>query len=106
MSEDPSSPDDASADPQQPGPAEAAARAGTEANSRVEVRLWQLHKGGDRAEARMCVKFARREFRVYVNGGLLWSCNYTLEDTQRFDADAAAKYREFTALGWDPPSGN
>ncbi len=51
----------------------------------------------------MCVKFARREFRVYVNGGLLWSRNYTLEDTQRFDADAAAKYRELTALGWDPP---
>ncbi len=51
----------------------------------------------------MCVKFARREFRVYVNGGLLWSRNYTLEDTQGFDADAAAKYREFIALGWDLP---
>lgn len=103
MSENPSSPDDATGDPQPPGPAESAARAGTDTNSRVEIRLWQLHKAGDRAEARMCVKFARREFRVYVNGGLLWSRNYTLEDTQGFDADAAAKYREFIALGWDPP---
>ena len=103
MSEDPSSPDGATGDAQQPGPAESAARAGTDTNSRVETRLWQLHKGSDRAEARMCVKFARREFRVYVNGGLLWSRNYTLEDTQGFDADAAAKYREFIALGWDPP---
>ena len=48
-------------------------------------------KGADRAEARMCVKFARREFRVYVNGELLWSRNYGLEDTRQFDADAAAK---------------
>jgi hypothetical protein len=101
MSEDPSSPDQATADPPRPGPAELAARAGADLNSRVETRLWQLRKGADRAEARMCVKFKRREFRVYVNGELLWSRNYGLEDTRQFDADADAKYKEMTGLGWE-----
>ena len=72
-------------------------------NSRIERRLWLLHRGADRAEARMCTKFGRREFRVYVNGGLLWSRNYTLDETRRFDEDAAAKRDEFVALGWDVP---
>lgn len=69
-------------------------------NSRIETRLWQLHKGADRAEARKCIKFARREFRVYVNGELLWSRNYGLDDVQQFDADADATYQEMTGLGW------
>jgi hypothetical protein len=87
-----------------PPPATTADAAGrVDHNSRIETRLWQLHKGADRAEARMCVKFARREFRVYVNGALLWSRNYGLEDTRQFDADAAAKHREMTGLGWDAP---
>jgi hypothetical protein len=72
-------------------------------NSRIERRLWLLHRGADRAEARMCAKFGRREFRVYVNGGLLWSRNYALDETQRFDADAAAKREEFEAIGWASP---
>ena len=72
-------------------------------NSRIETRLWLLHKGADKAEARMCAKFGRREFRVYVNGGLLWSRNYTLDETEHFDRDAAAKREEFLALGWDAP---
>ena len=70
-------------------------------NSRIETRLWQLDKGADRAEARKCVKFARLEFRVYVNGELLWSRNYGLDDVRRFDADAGAKYQEMTGLGWE-----
>jgi hypothetical protein len=70
-------------------------------NSRIETRLWQLHKGPDRAEARKCIKFARREFRVYVNGELLWSRNYGLDDIAQFDADAAAKLQEMTGLGWE-----
>lgn len=70
-------------------------------NSRIETRLWQLHKGADRAEARKCIKFARREFRVYVNGELLWSRNYGLDDTAQFDADADAKREEMIALGWE-----
>jgi hypothetical protein len=70
-------------------------------NSRIETRLWQLHKGADRAEARKCIKFARREFRVYVNGELLWSRNYGLDDTAQFDADAEAKRQEMTGLGWE-----
>jgi hypothetical protein len=72
-------------------------------NSRVERRLWQLQRGTDKAEARMCAKFGRREFRVYVNGGLLWSRNYALDETTRFDADAAAKFEEFVSLGWESP---
>ena len=72
-------------------------------NSRIERRLWLLQRGSDRAEARMCAKFGRREFRVYVNGGLLWSRNYALDETARFDADAAAKQAEFAALGWEAP---
>ncbi len=72
-------------------------------NSRVETRLWLLRRGTDQAEARMCAKFGRRDFRVYVNGGLLWSRNYTLDETQRFDGDAAAKREEFIALGWEVP---
>jgi len=72
-------------------------------NSRIERRLWLLQRGPDRAEARMCAKFGRREFRVYVNGGLLWSRNYTLDETRRFDEDAAAKRDEFVALGWNVP---
>ncbi len=72
-------------------------------NSRIETRLWLLRKGTDKAEARMCAKFGRREFRVYVNGGLLWSRNYLLDETQHFDGDAAAKREEFIALGWEAP---
>lgn len=72
-------------------------------NSRIERRLWLLHRGADLAEARMCAKFGRREFRVYVNGGLLWSRNYALDETRRFDDDAAAKRDEFVALGWELP---
>jgi hypothetical protein len=74
-------------------------------NSRIERRLWVLQHGTDRAEARMCAKFGRREFRVYVNGGLLWSRNYALDETQRFDDDAAAKFAELVALGWEDPDG-
>ena len=72
-------------------------------NSRIETRLWLLRKGADKAEARMCAKFGRREFRVYVNGGLLWSRNYALGETEHFDGDAAAKRDEFLALGWEAP---
>lgn len=75
----------------------------TELNSRIERRLWRLHRGADTAEARMSAKFGRREFRVYVNGELLWSRNYAIDETVRFDDDAAAKHREFVALGWDLP---
>lgn len=72
-------------------------------NSRIERRVWLLHKGGDRAEARAGVKFGQRQFRVYVNGGLLWSRNYALDETAQFDADAAARLAEFIALGWELP---
>lgn len=75
-----------------------------EENSRIETRLWLLRRGTDRAEARMCAKFGRRDFRVYVNGGLLWSRNYALDETQHFDGDAAAKREEFIALGWEVPA--
>ncbi len=51
----------------------------------------------------MCAKFGRREFRVYVNGGLLWSRNYAIGETERFDDDAAAKFSEFVTLGWEVP---
>lgn len=81
-----------------PVPADAAR---PDLNSRIERRLWMLRRGTDRAEARMTVKFARREFRVYVNGELLWSRNYALEDAAQFDADAAAKRAEFTGSGWE-----
>jgi hypothetical protein len=70
-------------------------------NSRIETRLWQLHKGSDRADARKCIKFARREFRVYVNGELLWSRNYGLDDVAQFDVDAEAKRQEMLGLGWE-----
>jgi hypothetical protein len=69
-------------------------------HSRIERRLWLLHRGTDKAEARMSAKFGRREFRVYVNGELLWSRNYAIDDTVRFDEDAAAKHAEFVGLGW------
>ena len=72
-------------------------------NSRIERRLWLLHRGADKAEARMSAKFGRREFRVYVNGQLLWSRNYAIDETARFDDDAAAKHAEFLALGWASP---
>ncbi len=72
-------------------------------NSRIETPLWRLTRGADRAEARMRVKFNRREFRVFVNGELLWSRNYGLEDQAQFDADAAAKYEEMAGQGWEPP---
>ncbi|MEP7118217.1 MAG: hypothetical protein ABI880_11585 [Acidobacteriota bacterium] len=86
----------------QPGTADPpAARA--DQNSRIETRLWLLYKDKDRAEARMCAKFGRRDFRVYVNGELLWSRNYAFDETARFDADAAAKHAELTALGWGLP---
>ncbi len=51
--------------------------------------------------ARLCVKFGRRDFRVYVNGELLWSRNYAFDETARFDTDAAAKREEFIAQGWE-----
>ena len=95
--------------PDQAGVPEPPPAARVDLNSRIETRLWLLRKGTDRAEARMCTKFGRRDFRVYVNGGLLWSRNYTLDETQHFDGDAAAKRAEFLALGWeapeDPPKG-
>lgn len=72
-------------------------------NSRIERRLWLLRRGADTAEARMSAKFGRREFRVYVNGELLWSRNYAIGETVQFDDDAAAKHREFVALGWESP---
>lgn len=75
-------------------------------NSRIETPLWRLTRGADRAEARMRVKFNRREFRVFVNGELLWSRNYGLEDQAQFDADAAVKYQEMTGQGWEPPDGS
>ena len=73
----------------------------TELDSRIEVPLWRLLRGSDRAEARLCVKFGRRDFRVYVNGELLWSRNYAFDETARFDTDAAAKREEFIAQGWE-----
>ena len=73
------------------------------ADSRIEIPLWRLLRGSDRAEARLCVKFGRRDFRVYVNGELLWSRNYAFDETERFDADAAAKRDEFIAQGWEAP---
>jgi hypothetical protein len=73
-------------------------------HSRIERRLWLLHRAADTAEARMSAKFGRREFRVYVNGELLWSRNYAIDETARFDADAAAKHDELLALGWEPPA--
>lgn len=69
-------------------------------NSRIERRLWLLRRGADRAEGRSGIKFGRREFRVYVNGGLLWSRNYALDETAQFDADAASRFDEFVGLGW------
>jgi hypothetical protein len=84
--------------PAAPAPADAAR---SDLNSRIERRLWMLRRGPDRAEARMTVKFARLEFRVYVNGELLWSRNYAPEDRARFDTDAAAKQGEFTGSGWE-----
>lgn len=72
-------------------------------NSRVERRLWLLQRGADKAEARMSAKFGRREFRVYVNGELLWSRSYSATETSHFDADAAAKCDELVALGWALP---
>jgi hypothetical protein len=71
-------------------------------HSRIERPLWSLQRGADRAEARMSAKFGRREFRVYVNGELLWSRNYAIDETARFDDDAEAKHAEFLALGWQP----
>ena len=76
-----------------------------EYNSRIETPLWRLQRGADRAEARMRVKFSRREFRVYINGELLWSRNFGLDDTAEFDAAATAKYEELTGLGWEPADG-
>jgi hypothetical protein len=90
--------------PDQTGVPDAPPAAGrVDLNSRIETRLWLLRRGTDRAEARMCAKFGRRDFRVYVNGGLLWSRNYTLDETEHFDGDAAAKREEFIALGWEVP---
>ncbi|MBP7778834.1 MAG: hypothetical protein KA371_17090 [Acidobacteria bacterium] len=90
-----------------PGPATNAAP--VDLNSRIEKRLWLLHKGSDKAEARMCVKFGRRDFRVYVNGQLLWSRNFAFDAAEAFDEHAAAKYAEFLADQWvapgQPPSG-
>lgn len=73
-------------------------------NSRIETPLWRLSKGADRAEARTRVKFARREFRVYINGELLWSRNYGLDDAAQLESDAAAKYAELTGDGWQAPA--
>ena len=91
-------------DPDQPGMPDGVPAARVDLNSRIETRLWLLRRGTDRAEARMCAKFGRRDFRVYVNGGLLWSRNYALDETQHFDGDAAAKREEFIALGWEVPA--
>ncbi len=81
---------------------EPAPAARVDLNSRIETRLWLLRKGADKAEARMCAKFGRRDFRIYVNGGLLWSRNYALDERQHFDEHAAAKRDEFLSLGWEP----
>jgi len=89
--------------PAPPGAPEPPPAVRVDLNSRIETRLWLLRRGNDRAEARMCANFGRREFRVYVNGGLLWSRNYPIDQTQPFDADAAAKREEFIALGWEAP---
>jgi hypothetical protein len=86
------------------GGQDAAAPPGT-TNSRIEVRLWRLARGADRAEARMCTKFGRRDFRVYINGELLWSRNYVIDERERFDADARARREEFLANGWAEPAG-
>jgi hypothetical protein len=106
MADDPSSPGRPGAPtvPASMPPAVAAPASASrpDLNSRIERPMWQLQKGADRAEARAGIKFGRREFRVYVNGGLLWSRNYALDDTE-FDVDAAAKRAEFVALGWGDP---
>lgn len=100
MSEDRSNPSPAP-DAAPAPPATATTDVRVDYNSRIETRLWQLRKGPDRADARKCIKFARREFRVYVNGELLWSRNYGLDDTVQFDADADAKRQEMIGLGWE-----
>ena len=79
---------------------ETAAETPVDLNSRIETRLWVLHKGSNRAEARRCIKFRRRDFRVYVNGQLLWSRNFAFEAAQAFDEHATAKHGEFLADGW------
>ena len=89
--------------PPQPDPPDPQPAVRVDLNSRIETRLWLLRKGADKAEARMCAKFGRREFRVYVNGGLLWSRNYSPDEIPHFDGDAAAKRDEFLALGWEVP---
>lgn len=73
-------------------------------NSRIERRVWLLRRGADRAEARSGVKFGQRQFRVYVNGGLLWSRSYAIDESAQFDADAAARLAEFLSLGWEAPA--
>ena len=103
MTEDKGSADGRQAGADQTSAPESPPAGRVDLNSRIETRLWLLGRGTDRAEARMCAKFGRRDFRVYVNGGLLWSRNYTLDETQRFDSDAAARYEEFLALGWEAP---
>lgn len=92
-------------DPAAPSPDDTSDAVGAhvDLNSRIERRLWLLHRGADKAEARMSAKFGRREFRVYVNGELLWSRSYSATETAHFDADAAAKYDELVALGWASP---
>lgn len=64
--------------------------------------MWRLVRGSDRAEGRKGVKFGHREFRVYVNGALLWSQNYGVDEMARLDEDAAMKYEEFITGGWTP----
>lgn len=90
-------------DPAAPSPDPDALSQQVELNSRIERRLWQLQRGGDKAEARMSAKFGRREFRVYINGELLWSRNYAAAETTHADSDAAAKFDELVALGWESP---
>lgn len=103
MTDDKGSTDGPQSVPEQTGAPESPPTVRVEPNSRIETRLWLLRKGTDRAEARMCAKFGRRDFRVYLNSELLWSRNYAFDDTQHFDDDAAAKYAEFLALGWEAP---
>lgn len=94
-------PETSATSPEEPAPMPLPA---VDTNSRIERRLWLLRKGADRAEGRSGIKFGRREFRVYVNGGLLWSRNYALDETAQFDADAASRFDEFVGLGWEAPA--
>ena len=49
----------------------------------------------------MCAKFGRREFRVYVNGGLLWSRNYAIDERGRWFFQNGPQ-RVYVALDYTP----